>query len=224
MSRPKIARKSTSIDMTAMCDVAFLLLSFFILTTKFKPSEAVPINTPSSVASKIAPDKNVVMVSITKEGKAFLSFGDDQDDKEKKQAVINDINSSKSLGLSPAEVASLVKAPFLGVAFSQLKQQANLQTEQMTGAALPGIPCQDTANNEMTEWIRAVISAYAGNSSPNILLKGDNDAKYPTFKNVLTSFKKNDQFHFQMVTNPVNVPSGTALYQENMAGVKPTEE
>ena len=30
MSRPKIARKSTSIDMTAMCDVAFLLLSFFI--------------------------------------------------------------------------------------------------------------------------------------------------------------------------------------------------
>ena len=50
MARPKIARKSTNVDMTAMCDVAFLLLSFFILTTKPKPSEAVPIQTPKSVA------------------------------------------------------------------------------------------------------------------------------------------------------------------------------
>ena len=37
MARAKIPRKSTNIDMTAMCDVAFLLLSFFILATKFKP-------------------------------------------------------------------------------------------------------------------------------------------------------------------------------------------
>ncbi|MFM7710399.1 MAG: biopolymer transporter ExbD, partial [Ferruginibacter sp.] len=34
MPKIKIPRKSTNIDMTAMCDVAFLLLSFFILATK----------------------------------------------------------------------------------------------------------------------------------------------------------------------------------------------
>jgi biopolymer transport protein ExbD len=209
--------------MTAMCDVAFLLLSFFILTTKFKPSEAVPVVTPNSVASKIAPDKNVVLVTINPDGKAFLSFGDDQADKDKKKDVLTDLNTSKNLGLTPLDIQNLVKAPFLGVAFSQLKQQANLPTEQMTGALLPGIPCKDTANNEMTDWIRAVVSAYQGGDM-NILLKGDNAAKYPTFKNVLTSFKKNDQFHFQLVTSPVNVPSGTALYQQNMAGVKPTDE
>ena len=58
MPKVKIPRKSTSVDMTAMCDVAFLLLSFFILTTKFKPSEALKVTTPSSVATKIAPDKD----------------------------------------------------------------------------------------------------------------------------------------------------------------------
>ena len=55
--------------MTAMCDVAFLLLSFFILATKFKPPEALSVTTPSSVSSKMAPDKNVVLVTIDKEGK-----------------------------------------------------------------------------------------------------------------------------------------------------------
>jgi len=84
MARPKIPRKSTAVDMTAMCDVAFLLLSFFILTTKFKPSEAVPINTPNSVAAKIAPETNVVMISLNKDGKVFLSTGDSKNDKDKK--------------------------------------------------------------------------------------------------------------------------------------------
>ena len=37
MARAKIKRGSTTVDMTAMCDVAFLLLTFFILATKFKP-------------------------------------------------------------------------------------------------------------------------------------------------------------------------------------------
>jgi len=72
MARPKIPRKSTAIDMTAMCDVAFLLLSFFILATKFKPSDAIPIQTPNSVAAKVAPDKDVVLVEIDKDGKAFI--------------------------------------------------------------------------------------------------------------------------------------------------------
>jgi len=84
MARPKIPRKSTTVDMTAMCDVAFLLLSFFILTAQFKPSEAVTVVTPSSVASKIAPQKNIVMISLTKDGKVFLSTGDSKDDKDKK--------------------------------------------------------------------------------------------------------------------------------------------
>ena len=45
MPKVKIPRKSTAIDMTAMCDVAFLLLTFFILTTKFRAAEVVRLAT-----------------------------------------------------------------------------------------------------------------------------------------------------------------------------------
>jgi biopolymer transport protein ExbD len=78
MGRAKLPRKSTSIDMTAMCDVAFLLLSFFILTTKFKPSEAIAVTIPKSVAAKVAPQKDIVEIIFDKEGKVFLMMDDEQ--------------------------------------------------------------------------------------------------------------------------------------------------
>lgn len=215
MARPKIPRKSTAVDMTAMCDVAFLLLSFFILTTKFKPSEAVPVDTPNSVASKVAPEKDVVLISLNKDGKVFLSTGDTQDDKIAKQEIIKSVSNAKGLGLSDADIAALVKAPFLGVPLAQLAQQARLQTEQMTGETLPGIPCKDSTNNELVEWMRAVSEVYQGQKA-NLLLKGDNIAKYPAFKNILVAFKKNEFFKFQMVTNPESVPQGTDLWNDAM--------
>lgn len=215
MSRPKIARKSTIVDMTAMCDVAFLILSFFILTTKPKPSEAVPIQTPKSVANKTVPDKNAVMISLNNEGHVYLSFSDDAADREKKKSMLEDINQRNNLGLTTDEIASLTKQPFIGTPLAQLKQQAHLQLSQI-GSNLPGIPTQDTTNNQMIEWIRAAATAYAGEHM-DLILKGDNVAKYPVFKNVLTAFKKNEQFKFQMVTNQANVPEGTDLYKENMS-------
>jgi biopolymer transport protein ExbD len=217
MSRPKIARKSTIVDMTAMCDVAFLILSFFILTTKPKPSEAVPIQTPKSVAPKFVPDKDVVMISLNNENHVYLSVSDDAADKEKKKAMLEDVNKANNLGLTPDEIAALTRQPFIGTPLAQLKQQAHFTNDQITAKNLPGIPAQDTTNNQMIEWIRAAATAYQGGHM-YLILKGDNVAKYPVFKNILTAFKKNEQFKFQMVTNQVNVPQGTDLYKENMSG------
>jgi len=217
MGRPKIARKSTAVDMTAMCDVAFLLLSFFILTTKFKPSEAVPVSTPSSVANKIAPETDVVMISLNADGHVYLSVGDSQRDKDKKQAMLESINQRFSLGLTPTDIANLKKAPFIGVPIAQLKQQAALSTDQMNSKTLPGIPSQDTARNEMNDWMAAAVQAYQGEKM-NLILKGDNVAKYPVFKNIIAAFKKNEQFKFSMVTNPQAVPQGSDLWKDNVSG------
>jgi biopolymer transport protein ExbD len=213
MSRPKIARKSTSVDMTAMCDVAFLLLSFFILTAKPKPSSAVNVTTPSSVSSKKAPEKDVIMITINRDGKVFLSSGDNAGDKEKKQSIINSLNQTNNLGLSGGEIKVLTDQAVIGVPLANLKQQATLKPEQLSEKTLPGIPVKDTANNELTKWMRAVTDVYAG-TKVNLLLKGDNLAKYPYFKNVLTAFKKNDLLKFQMVTEPESVPTGTLLYKQ----------
>ena len=213
MARPKIPRKSTNIDMTAMCDVAFLLLSFFILTTKFKPAEAITVTTPNSVAAKAAPDKDIVLVTLDKNGKVFLSM----DDEQKKEYIANTLNTTKNLGIN---VTAFKKAPFIGGSFSQLKSFLEIPEESRKGDALPGIPTDSTkGSNEMIEWMRLVNDAYQGKKM-NLLLKGDNLAKYPAFKSVIDAFKKNDFLKFQMVTNPESVPIGSELWKNNQKGEK----
>jgi biopolymer transport protein ExbD len=216
MGRAKLPRKSTNIDMTAMCDVAFLLLSFFILATKFKPPEALKVETPNSVFTKIAIDRNVVMVTIDKDGKVFFSVSDVN--RPEKAEIIDAINTSKNLGLTDQEKASFSKNPvsFIGVPFSQLKKFLSLSTDEQKHVAMPGIPVKDSANNEMVDWIRAAVGAFQGGKM-NILVKGDNNSKYPSFQGVIIAFKKNDQMKFQMVTNPVAVPAGSELWKVNMA-------
>lgn len=207
MSRPKLPRKSTTIDMTAMCDVAFLLLSFFILTTKFKGEEAIPVNIPNSVASKVAPEKDIVLVSITNDGKVFLTM----DDEDKKEAIANAIIAEKKINF---DVNAFKKAKFFGSSFGQLPSFLATPQEERQAIKMPGIPCKDSINNELSEWMRIVVDAFKGQRM-NLLLKGDNISKYPAFEQVIEAFKKNDLLKFQMVTNPESVPVGSDLWRDN---------
>ncbi|HEY4112383.1 biopolymer transporter ExbD [Puia sp.] len=229
MGRAKIPRKSTNIDMTAMCDVAFLLLSFFILATKFKPPEALSVVTPSSVSSKIAPDKNVVMITMDHDGKVYFSVSDANT--SEKRDIIEAINTSKNLGLTDAEKKNFYANPtaYIGVPFSQLKPYLDLGLEQVKAFKAPGIPTQDSTNNELIEWMRAAVAVSAGGGfnggHMNILVKGDDAAKYPAFQGVIIAFKKNDQLKFQLVTNPVAAPMGSELDKiQKKSGSKSSEQ
>jgi biopolymer transport protein ExbD len=192
-------------------------LSFFILTTKFKPSEALAVVTPNSVANKIAEQKDVVQITIDKDGKVFFSMSDDAP----KQEVIEAVNSARNLGLTAGEMKSFKNSQFVGVPFSKIKGFLDLpQDKQIT--VKEGIPVLDSANNELVDWMRAAATAFQGNKM-NLLLKGDNSSKYPSFQGVITAFKKNDLMKFQMITNPEGVPAGTELYRKNMKGADATE-
>jgi len=213
MGRAKIPRKSTNIDMTAMCDVAFLLLSFFIMATKQKPPEAVAVKTPNSVSSKAAPDKSI-LVTITKEGKCFLILGDDT----KKRAILKDISDTKGLGLSDDEITRFGKLGYIGFPLAQTKSILS-RGELPPSEQLAGIPIQDSTNNEMVDWFRSVTVAYANSSRKEleemILIKGDNEAKYPIFKDIKYALKKNGIYKFRLVTNGEAPPPGSELYNES---------
>jgi biopolymer transport protein ExbD len=215
MPSVKMPRKSTATDMTPFVDVAFLILSFFMLATKFKPPEAVEITTPNSVSTKPVTEGDAILVSVDSAGRVFFTMQAEKDPSVKYN-VIKNMNDTRSLGLTEAEMRNFVKTNSVGVPFSQLKQLLGIPAEEQRNIRQPGIPIKDSASNELTYWVRDAVSAFAGRSI-KYMIKGDNNAKYPQFKEILNSFKRNDIYKFQLVTAVEDVPPGTELYKERAA-------
>ncbi|MCO6498097.1 MAG: biopolymer transporter ExbD [Chitinophagaceae bacterium] len=209
MARPKIKRGSTFVDMTAMCDVAFLLLTFFILAAQFKPSEAITVVTPTSVSTKHAPQKDYFTVTLDKDNKIYVDM-----DPGFRASVIEKVGELTNIEFSPADVQAFVDAEFVGVPLNQLKKFDLLRPDEKAKVTLPGIP-YDSTNNELYTWITAAVRAGEGKKI-NFLIKGDNDTKYTTFKKVLDAFKKNEIFKYNLMTESIAVPEGTDLYKKNV--------
>lgn len=209
MPSVKVARKTADTDMTPFVDIAFLILTFFIMATKMKPPEPVEITTPNSVSTKELPANDAVMVEMDGEGRVFFTMLA-ENDPESKLTVIRNINQNKNLGLTENEMKNFVKSYSIGVPFSQLKPLLATPADKQKDIKQPGIPVRDTLNNELTTWIRDAVTAMSGRKL-NYLIKADNNAKYPDFKHVLSAFKKNDIYKFQLVTAPEDVPAGTDL-------------
>ena len=219
----RISRKSTWVDMTAFVDVAFLILSFFIMATKFKPPEVVEIDNPKSVSSENVMDKDVFKVTFDKDGRVFISFSSDKDGQEKAQLTAEVLSRQKGLGLTPAEIANFKKFALggIGVPVEGLKSFLGFSDEEYKSYKQPGIPVQDTLNNQLDTYLNALLTGTGGRRPANVMLNGDNATKYPYFKNVLAAFKKNGVFSFKLVTAMEGVPAGTPLYKtRNQASEK----
>lgn len=217
MPSVKLPRKSTDTDMTPFVDVAFLILSFFMLATKFKPPEPVEITTPGSVLSQKLPENNAVMIIMDSANRVFFSVLSDKD-KTKFDQIIQDINTQRSLNLSNAEMANYRNTFAVGVSFGALKQLLDMDAKTQQSANQPGIPVLDSANNELVWWIGAAKKAFAGEKL-NYLIKGDAKSKYPTFEAVVDALKRNDEFKYNLVTALDDIPSNTELDRYNKKGL-----
>jgi biopolymer transport protein ExbD len=201
--------------MTPFVDIAFLILSFFIMATKFKPPETVVIETPGSVSSAVLPESNAVMISMDSLNRVFFTVLSEKDP-AKYMDIIQSINTSQNLNLTPAEMANYKNVYMLGVPFGGLKQLLATPVAEQTKLKLPGIPVMDTLNNQLIWWIRAAKTAFAGKPL-KYLIKGDNNAKYPAFESVIDALKKNDEFKYNLVTSLDGVPDGSELDKKRKA-------
>jgi biopolymer transport protein ExbD len=211
MPKAKLPRKSTNIDMTAMCDVAFLLLTFFMLATKFKPEEPVVVKTPSSISDFPLPDEDILLLTVDSKGRIFFSV----DNKVKRKALIENVNSERNLNLTDAEMNNFAIGASLGIQFSQLKSYLNLSADQQAeiGKTASGIPVDSTVlsvNNELAQWVK---SARNTNPKLRICIKADGEASYPNIKKIISTLEGWKIFKFNLITNLKAIPAGTAAYE-----------
>jgi biopolymer transport protein ExbD len=199
MPKVKVPRKSTSVDMTAMCDVAFLLLTFFILTSKFRPDQPVVIDLPTARSqTKI---DGPITISVDRDGKAYLSMPTS----EIRIEALN--NLTEKYGdqypmlktLTPGQKAQFSLIEMLGTPIEQLPQVLSLTGSQYKEyqKQMAGIPT-DSATNQLGPWL---ISARLASPSSRVAIKGDKFSNIVGVQRVIEIFKQNNLYKFNLITS-----------------------
>jgi biopolymer transport protein ExbD len=194
MAKVKIARKSTTIDMTAMCDVAFLLLTFFMLTTKFRPQELAQINIPASTAQIPIPDDNILLIQVTDQGKVYMGV----DDQITREAMLFKMKERYQLPeLSAEQVNSFKLMDAFGMPVEQLPQFLSMESAQRNAMQQPGI-MMDSTNNQLGE---LVMLARQSNNDLRIAIKADANTDYEKVNKVIQTLQERKVNKFNLITS-----------------------
>ena len=150
MPKVKVPRKSTNIDMTAMCDVSFLLLTFFMLTSNFTQKEPVMVFTPASISEIKIPERNVMLVIVDKEGKVFYGI-DGQDQREE---VLSKVGETYSIKFTPEEAKKFSLINSFGIPIEKMKAYLAMDPADRDNPKNQlGIP-SDSLNNQFSNWVK----------------------------------------------------------------------
>ncbi len=187
------------IDMTPMSDVMVLLLTFFMLTSTFVKNEPVKVNQPSSVSEIKIPEKNVLNIVVSKEGKVFMSM-DNQNDV---MAVIQGMDEKCSIGLNGQEMKKFQTDPMWGIPVGSLKGYLDLPSEKMTEVITgpqAGIPL-DSIDGGKSEFQLWVTEAVAANDDLKIAIKADSDTPYENIKKIMSELQDMNQNRYYLITS-----------------------
>jgi len=197
MAKIKLSKKSSRIDMTAMCDMAFLLLSFFIMTATAKVPEALPVETPASTVQTKLPESNLATLTIGKEKVFFGVTG-----REVRVETLKRMGEKYKIQFSDADQKKFALIDGFGVDIRNMKQLIDMKNEErMKEGTQPGIP-YDSINNQLADWVQISreVTKDLDSKDLDIAIKGDAKEEYPTVKKVLDILQKQSKNNFFLVT------------------------
>jgi biopolymer transport protein ExbD len=223
MAKVKISKKSTRIDMTAMCDVAFLLLSFFIMSSTAKQPEPKAVDVPASTVIEKLPEEGVAVITVGQEQVYFTI------PREIRRATLENMVKARggNVTFTEEEIKRFESMDGFGVPFNQLKSLLAIEhaADRNVPGLQKGIP-YDSVNNQLGEWVQQAryanrkylfdkedeqkakaADAKAGDKEDvklkdlDIAIKGDAKENFTTVQKVIDILQDQKKNKFFLVTN-----------------------
>ncbi|MDL2262559.1 biopolymer transporter ExbD [Bacteroidales bacterium OttesenSCG-928-I21] len=193
MSKAKVKKRSTKIDMTAMSDVTVLLLTFFMLTSTFIQKEPVIVSTPASVSEIKIPETNIMQILVNQDGKVFLSL----DKQEDRVEVLKSVGEVYGISFTNEELNKFKLQSSFGVPIQQMKNFLSLGSDKQDEIlGTMGIP-MDSLNNQFKVWVK---QSRLQNKELRIAIKADRTTPYPEIKNVMSSLQDIKENRYNLIT------------------------
>lgn len=213
MGKIKISKSSPSIDMTPMVDLAFLLVTFFMLTASFRMAEPVIVDPPSSMSDKSLPE-NTVLVTVDNNGRAFFGVGNG----EARRNALSQMATKYGVKFNDKQVKKFEGLSSFGVEIKDLPRYLDAsEAERLKFQPQKGVPL-DSLNNQLGDWIRYSATElnviYTNNKEkalndgvefkgekPRYAIKADGKAKYIYIKDVFKTFTDMKIYTFNLITS-----------------------
>lgn len=189
MPKLKMPKSSPSLDMTPMVDLAFLLVTFFMLTAQFRPEEAVAVDTPTSMSESPIPMTNMMTIVVDSAGRVFWDFTD----KGVRIAVLEELGKRVNYTPSQEEKIKFANVGPVGVPIERLQEMLALETggeRKEYVNQFRGIPT-DSLNNQLRDWIATTRNIFYNDAQQNpiIALKADGNTNYMKVAEVIRIFQ-----------------------------------
>lgn len=213
MGKIKVAKHAPSIDMTPMVDLAFLLVTFFMLTASFRMAEPVVVDPPASHSDKTLPE-NTILVTVDNNGRAFFGIGNG----EAKINALAKISEKYGVRFTADQVKKFGGLSSFGVEVKDLPRYLDAsEAERLKFQPQKGVPL-DSLNNQLKDWINygalELNAIYMRNKDeaeskniefkgekPRYAIKADAKAKYIYVKDVFKTFTDMKIYTFNLITS-----------------------